>query len=59
MNGARAERNEYLLSHTFYNEQFICPDKPSKNKSADYNIGKDFFLYIYSYDVPTFFFFFF
>ncbi|KAI7889423.1 uncharacterized protein EV154DRAFT_423945 [Mucor mucedo] len=35
MNGARAERNEYLLSHAFYNEQFICPDRPLKNGKND------------------------
>jgi DNA polymerase alpha subunit A len=27
INGARSERNEYLLLHSFYNKQFICPDK--------------------------------
>lgn len=27
MNGARSERNEYLLLHSFYNQKFVCPDK--------------------------------
>lgn len=36
MNGARSERNEYLLLHTFYNKGYICPDKPNKyRKDAD------------------------
>ncbi|KAI9250709.1 DNA polymerase family B-domain-containing protein [Helicostylum pulchrum] len=31
--GARSERNEYLLLHSFYNEGYICPDRPDwKNR---------------------------
>ncbi|KAI8061341.1 hypothetical protein BDF21DRAFT_348014 [Thamnidium elegans] len=29
MYGARSERNEYLLLHSFYNEGYICPDRPA------------------------------
>lgn len=29
MYGARSERNEYLLLHSFYNEGYICPDRPN------------------------------
>lgn len=46
MNGARAERNEYLLSHAFYNEQFICPDRPLKNGKNDNDMGKKSFLHL-------------
>eukprot|EP00397_Hematodinium_sp_SG-2012_P000601 GEMP01000602.1.p1 GENE.GEMP01000602.1~~GEMP01000602.1.p1 ORF type:complete len:1314 (+),score=299.15 GEMP01000602.1:210-4151(+) len=31
----RAERNEYLLMHAFYDEKAICPDKESKFKGND------------------------
>ncbi|KAF2644604.1 DNA polymeras-like protein alpha catalytic subunit [Massarina eburnea CBS 473.64] len=27
LSGTRAERNEYILLHDFYNKKFICPDK--------------------------------
>lgn len=52
MNGARAERNEYLLLHTFYNSKFICPDKQhSKNKNnellfKDHDLGKSLKYYL-------------
>ncbi|KAF1796423.1 DNA polymerase family B-domain-containing protein [Mucor lusitanicus] len=28
IHGARSERNEYLLLHTFYKKGYICPDRP-------------------------------
>eukprot|EP00835_Amoeboradix_gromovi_P004687 NODE_381_length_9671_cov_0.208838.p1 type:complete len:1268 gc:universal NODE_381_length_9671_cov_0.208838:3521-7324(+) len=34
MNGARSERNEYLLLHTFHKLKFIVPDKKAFTKSA-------------------------
>ncbi|RPB23617.1 hypothetical protein L211DRAFT_825151 [Terfezia boudieri ATCC MYA-4762] len=35
LSGTRAERNEYILLHEFYNNQYICPDKHIKGKKED------------------------
>ncbi|KAF8443398.1 DNA polymerase alpha subunit A [Terfezia claveryi] len=35
LSGTRAERNEYILLHEFYNNQYICPDKHTKGKKED------------------------
>lgn len=32
MNGGRSERNEYLLLHTFNEQNYVCPDRPMSNK---------------------------
>lgn len=29
IHGARSERNEYLLLHTFYKKGYLCPDRPA------------------------------
>ncbi|KAI8049808.1 uncharacterized protein B0P05DRAFT_480526 [Gilbertella persicaria] len=42
--GARLERNEYLLLHTFYRKNYICPDKTFREKRQlqllDQDLGK-------------------
>lgn len=42
INGARAERNEFLLLHTFNKMDYICPDKTDRwKKNANIeSIGK-------------------
>lgn len=36
LSGTRAERNEYILLHEFYKNQYICPDKYTKGKKDDH-----------------------
>lgn len=38
MNGGRSERNEYLLLHTFNEQNYVCPDRPMKKRN---NIGNE------------------
>ncbi|KAF8466428.1 DNA polymerase alpha catalytic subunit [Kalaharituber pfeilii] len=35
LSGTRAERNEYILLHEFYKNDYICPDKYTKGKKED------------------------
>ncbi|GAN01359.1 DNA polymerase alpha catalytic subunit [Mucor ambiguus] len=36
IHGARSERNEYLLLHTFYKKGYLCPDKPMLHKKHSF-----------------------
>lgn len=36
IHGARSERNEYLLLHTFYKKGYICPDKSDLQKKHSF-----------------------